>query len=257
MPRPRSARQPRQFAALLGGTLLAIALLSGCADPGPAAPPSPSATSAAPSSEPTPAAEPSSSPEPDRASGISTDDWLEYVTGDGHATFRYPSEWTLDATSEFVDPDAGRPEFAGRSGRQIDVARLTAPNGQQLLTMQDFADIGGMCAGPVPLEVLAVEPSRSRALEGDAVVATVAVDFGGTWVMGIGITSADWVDEDTTCLFYFVGDSSDGPVAFGTHFQLGTTDPLWVIDSLDDARAYMETDEYATVIEILRSFETS
>ncbi|MCR8670051.1 hypothetical protein [Agrococcus sp. HG114] len=207
---------------------------------------------------PTPEPAASASSEPGRAAAIATDGWLEYVSTDGTASFRYPPSWTLDAQSERFAPDADRDDVQDPYVRWMDSATLTAPNGQQLLAMHDFVDIGGACFdGAVPLEVLAVEPSQSTSLDGaQAVIATVAIDFGSAWVMGIGVTAPEFVAHDVSCTFYFVGVSSEGGVGFGTHFQLGMTDPLWAIDSLDDARAYMETDEYRTIIEILRSYRT-
>lgn len=190
---------------------------------------------------------------------MDTSTWLEFATADDSVSFRYPGDWALESDSEQigseeenVDPDA----------RWMDWAELTAPNGQQLLAFYDFIDIGGACGGDSvqPLEVLATEATSARTLDGgDAVIATVALGtVDGRWRVGVGITQPEYLDRPT-CAVYFVGGSADGGVGFGTHFQLTSSgeDPLWTVDSLDDARAYLETDEYSTVMEILRSFEST
>lgn len=226
----------------------ALLALTGCAGAAAPAPSEPAASfTAAPSaSAPTdPSAEPSASAAP----LVMTDDWLEHASSDGSVSFRYPPTWTLEATAEpHPDPDE----------LPWEAATLTAPNGQELLRMAQFPDIGGSCEAPLAFDVLAVEPAASMPFEqeDDAVIATVAVPIGERWEMGIGITSTTR-SEGAGCQLYFVGMSSAHPVSMGTHFSMPREDPLWMVDSLDDARAYMETDEYATIIEILRSFETS
>lgn len=235
--------------------LLALSGCAGAAAPAPSEPaPAPSAsTSADPSVEPSASADPL----------VTTDDWLDYATSDGSVSFRYPPTWTLEADSEPFSP-GGSTDTQAPPERWADSATLTAPNGQQLLAMHDFVDIGGSCGGfTFPLEVLATEPARAEPLlpdDGNPVIATVALGTDDDrWRVGVGITSSGSIERADACHVYFVGSSSDGGVSFGTHFQLSSAgeDPLWTVDSLDDARAYMETDEYATIIEILRSFETS
>lgn len=184
-----------------------------------------------------------------------TSDWLDYATDDGSVSFRYPADWALAVSASPVD-------LVDRE-RSLDSATLTAPNGQQLLAFYDFVDIGGACGSEHyvrPLEVLAREAVDVPTLgeEGRSVLATIAL---GTvderWTVGVGITQEAYIDAPETCVVYFVAASSDGGLGFGTHFQLGThgEDALWTVDSLDDARAYMETDEYRTIVEVLRSFE--
>ncbi|QUW17737.1 hypothetical protein [Agrococcus sp. Marseille-Q4369] len=235
-------------AVTIAAAVAALLALTGCAGAAAPAPsePAPSFTAAPSASAPTdPSAEPGASADP----LVMTDDWLEHASSDGSVSFRYPPTWTLEATAE-PHPDPDEPPW--------EAATLTAPNGQQLLRMAQFPDIGGSCEAPLAFDVLAVEPAASMPFEqeDDAVIATVAVPIGERWEMGIGITSTTR-SEGAGCQLYFVGMSSAHPVSMGTHFSMPREDPLWMIDSLDDARAYMETDEYATIIEILRSFETS
>lgn len=208
---------------------------------------------------PSPSTEPSTEPSPSASDeGIDTSDWLEYSTHDDDMTYRYPADWTLESSSEESPAEAG--------GRWFDEASLTAPNGQELLQSSDFVDIGGACGDDFqfPIEVLASEPADVEALvEGDVPqITTVALGTDdGRWTFGVGITSTDRLPEpgDTGCAWYFVHGSSDGGVSIGTSLMIASIeeDPLWTVDTIDDATAYMETDEYATILEILRSVRTS
>lgn len=254
-PAPASASSLRAATAALALT----ALLVGCA--GAAGPID------APTAAPTPSESPSATPiesaseTPAPGAGvIDTTGWLDFATDDGSIAFRYPTDWTLDAQSERLAPDEGRDD-AEPWERWMDSATLTAPNGQQLLQMHDFMDIGGACGDDVaPLEVLASEPFEAQGLSGESsAIATVALGTSDDrWRVGVGITDEAAL-PDEACKVYFVFSSSDGGVGMGTHLQLDASgeDTLWTVDSLDDARAYMETDEYATILEILRSVEVS
>lgn len=208
------------------------------------------------SSQPSPSS--SAEPTPTAAEGIDTSEWLAYSTHDGDMTYRYPADWTLASESVESPADAG--------GRWFDSATLTAPNGQQLLQSSDFVDIGGACGEDYqfPVEVLASEPADVQALGAEETPQITTVALGTDderWTFGVGITSVDRLPEAgaTGCSWYFVHGSSDGGVSIGTHFMMASIedDPLWTVDSLDDAMAYMQTDEYATILEILRSVETS
>ncbi|GAA1422242.1 hypothetical protein [Agrococcus citreus] len=241
--------------------LLLSALLVGCAGAAGAPSEAPSADPA-PSASPSPSPSPSGTPQAD-AGVIDTTSWQEFATDDGSIAFRYPADWALEAESERFAPDEGRDDVDDPFVRWMDSATLTAPNGQQLLQMTDFIDIGGTC-GDVsePVEVLATETGAGTALA-DASATSIATVALGTvddrWRVGVGITGDEWLDATETCAISFVLGSSDGGVSIGTHFELaaGGEDALWTVDTLDDARAYMETAEYATILEILRSVEVA
>lgn len=224
---------------------LALVALVGCA---PAADP---LASDAPSTPASPQPTASTLPEPStQPEGIDTSDWLEYSTRDGDMAYRYPSDWTLESTADAIP--------GGGSNRWYDSASLTAPSGQRLLQSSDYVDIGGACGEDYqfPMEVLASEPAEASTLEGQhtAELTTVAIGTDdGRWTFGVGITASELLPEpgETGCGWYFV----HGGASIGTHFLIASIedDPLWTVDTLDDAEAYMETDEYATILEILRS----
>lgn len=79
----------------------------------------------------------------------------------------------------------------------------------------------------------------------------------------MGITGAERLQEPLGCPFYFItgGPAPEGELGgvltFATESQLsGTGDAaVWIVDSIEDARAYLETEEYATLKQILLSLE--
>lgn len=254
---------PRRRPAIPALAAIAVIALAGCAAQGagdaepdasePAAP-APS-TSASEPSDPAPSvapsAEPTSPPE-----GIDTSGWLDHVAHDGLLTYRYPADWTLASDAYQAEHDP--------TGRWYDTSTLTAPTGQLLLEAGDTVDTGFVCPdGVYPIEILGSEPADVQPLEGHEVSQITTVALGtedGRWRFGVGIASVDPLQdlEAPTCGFSFVHGSSDGNAWSGTHYLVPShgDDPLWTVDTLDDARAYMETAEYATLLEILRSVRT-
>lgn len=202
--------------------------------------------------------QPSSAPTPSASDGVDTSDWLTYATHDGDMTYRYPADWTLERTSTFFAPDADRDDVADPYERWMDESSLTAPSGQLLLSAYDLVDLGGACGGPEtfqPIEVLATEPLEGAAE--DTSIATIALGtVDGRWTFGMGLVSGALPDVDT-CVVHFMAGTSDGGMLVGTTPSITSAgdDPLWTVDTLDDAAAYMETEEYATLLEILRSVQ--
>jgi len=199
------------------------------------------------------ASAPATSPEssPSASADVDTSGWLEYATHDGDLTYRYTADWTLESTTG---------QDAEGTSRWFDSATLTAPNGQVLLQSYDLVDLGGACGGPErfqPLEILATEPLEGAA--SDTTIATVALrSVDGRWTFGMGLVGGDLPTTDT-CVVHFTASTSDGGFLLGTTTTITSNgdDPLWTVDTLDDATAYMQTDEYATLLEILRSVRTA
>jgi hypothetical protein len=246
MPDASLARRTAPLAAVI-----ALVVLVGCAQPA-----EPAVSSAPPSASSEPGGDAAPSPTPE---GIDTSDWLTYATHDGDMTYRYPADWTLESEAQFFSPDADRDDVEDPYARYMDAAVLTAPNGQALLHSYDFVDLGGACGGPEtfqPVELLATEPLAASA---DTTIVTAALrSVDGRWTFGMGLVSGD-VSTIDTCVVQFTTGSSDGGLFLGTSPTIASNgdDPLWTVDTLDDARAYMETEEYATILEILRSVRLS
>jgi hypothetical protein len=243
-------------------TTFALAI-GGCAA-APAAPPAP--PSATQPEEPAP----TSTATPDPGAGvIDTTTWVEWVSSDGFASLRHPADW--EAVSESSDP----PEAFREVNPVLDSVELTAPNGQMLVGLWDYVDVGGVCDAESvrPIEVLAMEESelpfdRDAAQAGidewspgtdvdskRPVLATYALGTtDGRWNVGVGLTTPERFEHGPTCYVYNIASS----FAAGTSFEVTTEpDALWTVDSLDDARAYMESAEYGTILEILRSVEVA
>lgn len=206
------------------------------------------------SSQPSPSA--SAEPTSSEAEAIDTSDWLEYSTHDGDMTYRYPADWVLESESTFFSPDADRDDVQEPYERWMDGSTLTAPNGEQLLEAYDVVDLGGACGDPEnfqPVEVLATEPLEGASTE--TAIATLAIGtVDGRWTFGMGLVSGQ-LSTVASCVAHFTTGTSDGGMLIGTRSTITSAgdDPLWTIDTLEDAAAYMETEEYATILEILRS----
>lgn len=246
---------------------LTAMLLAGCAAPAAEPTTAPTATTTAPTAVPAPTDTATASP--DAAAGvIDTTSWVEWVSSDGYTSLRHPVEWVAETTTESA------PEDFRDVNNVIDSVELTAPNGQMLVGLWDFVDVGGLCdEGSVqPVEMLALEetalPFDRAAAQAEIdewfpgedvederpVLATYALGtVDGRWNFAVGYTSAGQMERDA-CRVYNIA----GTFAAGTAFDVTSApNPLWTVDSLDDARAYMETTEYATILEILRSVEVT
>lgn len=248
--------------------LALTALVAGCAAPAtePAEPTEPPMS--APS---TPSATATAAPTERAAAGggvIDTTTWVEWVSSDGFTSLRHPADW--DAASESVEP----PEAFRDINPVLDSVELSAPNGQMLVGLWDYVDVGGMCDAESvrAIELLALEETdlpfdRAGAqaeidewfpgedVEGRRpVLATYALGtVDGRWNVGVGLVEARRMQHET-CYVYNIASTFGA----GTAFEVTTApDPLWTVDTLDDARAYMETAEYATILEILRSVEVA
>lgn len=236
--------------------LALTALLAGCAAPGA---PTPPATDPGPSvaSHSSP---PSAQPTATQAAGPMAD-WQVVRPESGRTQFRIPAGWSADMTFEEV------------YGEPVDGVIIRRPDGQQQLRFsQAIGDVGGICAveGPDGIsrpvqpagELLDTAPILPALDDEEVAFGAVAVERDdGTWTFGMGITAAERLQEPLGCPFYFViGGPGElgGILSFGTESQLTGTGEgsVWVVDSLDDARAYLETEEYATLKQILVSLES-
>ncbi|MGY3127866.1 hypothetical protein ACVWW9_001365 [Agrococcus sp. UYP33] len=234
------------------------ALLAGCAAPATEPSAAPTATDA-PAATPTATAAPTASADP-------MADWQLIQPESGRAQFRIPADWSADVT------------FAEQDGEPIDGVTVRRPDGQPQLTFsQAPGDVGGICTVEGSDGVSTPMLPDSELLDtaplalGDGSADAEAVAFGavaveledGRWIFGMGITAEEWLQEPLGCPFYFIttGPAPEGEpggiMTFATESQLsGMGDAaIWIVDSIEDARAYLETEEYATLKQILLSFE--
>lgn len=248
--------------------VLALAgLLAGCAAPTSVPSVAPTA-SAAPTAAPTPS--PAAAASPTAAPAATADPmagWQLIQPESGRTQFRIPADWSADVSFE---------EFDGEPGDGVVVRR---PDGQPLLRFsQAPGDVGGLCtvegsdgiSTPAPPDgvLLDREPivldTQGSPLEDLAVGAVAVALDDGRWIFGMGITEEARLQEPLGCPFYFVAGGPaaagalGGLLSFGTQSQLAVEPDgaIWVVESLEAARAYAETDEYATLKRILLSLET-
>ncbi|MGM1028859.1 MAG: hypothetical protein ACQEWM_03170 [Actinomycetota bacterium] len=238
------ARTRLRTAAALG----LVALLAGCAAPAAVPSDTPSASDSAPAD---PTLMPSATPDPTPAADPMAD-WQLIQPQSGRTQFRIPADWSADVT------------FAEVDGEPADGVVVRRPDGQaQLRFSQVPGDVGGSCGERPQSEVLDMQSLSLDADEPTAFGAVAAELQDGRWIFGMGVTAERQLQEPLGCPFYFItGGPAEavepsGLLTFATESQLsGTGDAaVWIVDSLDDARAYLETEEYATLKQILLSLE--
>lgn len=241
--------------ALAAPLLTAALLLGGCAaadEPAPtsAAPTDPAPASEAPAADPTtaePTTEPSSqAPTPTAVPtasdpGVSTAGWQDVGIGGGDVRWRMPDAWSIEP--ELDGPD----DFAGIlvDGAGTPMLAYGAVRNGQYAT--DFSP----CERPDGVEVLGSE--RLDGLEpeaGSLVVVAVPTDRGVLLHAGISELDAETACEPGILAIYpdalpfsyvrldLVDDAGDMAPRF---------------DSMATARAYLETDEFTTIREVLRT----
>ncbi|WP_404312034.1 hypothetical protein LG314_12115 [Agrococcus terreus] len=238
---------PVRRPAVLGAPLLIAALLlAGCAaaadEPAPtsAAPtePAPAPTTAAPST-----AEPSSpSPVPTASDpGDPTAGWQEVELGGGDVRWRMPDDWSMEPTLDGPD------DFSGILVDGAGTPMLTYAavwNGQYAT---DFTP----CERPAGTEVISTEPLDGLASEGGSlVVVAVPADRGVLLHAGISELDAQAACEPGILAIY----PEALPYAF---VRLDLVDDAADIaprfDSTASARAYLDSEEFTTIREVLRT----
>lgn len=229
----------RGGAAALASAAVVVSLLTGCAAASP--PDSGGSAEPAPSASATPAA-----PE-----------WARFTTKDGLASWEMPPDWTATLTNG--------PDEMGMLGYEID-----APSDRVRLRYghRNWGLGGPGCIPDVkpayPYEVLDETdiPIEVTATDWEgavpARVAYEAIEFPDHVGVGLGDTDALQGIDDTACEFlHFMNTTSRAQIVLfdATYPQ---SDGTWGDQSfatLAEAKAYMDTDEYATVTRILGSLQ--
>ncbi|WP_347754607.1 hypothetical protein [Agrococcus sp. ProA11] len=175
-------------------------------------------------------------------------DWQTIRLESGRTQFRIPPGWSADIT--FEETEVGT----------VDRAAVLRPDGQQQLRFGHTpGDVGGTCEPSA--ELLESTPTALGEGQGSSepTFAAVAVEReDGRWTFAAGIAEASHLTAPLGCPFYFlVGGPGGGVLTFSTELELRPSggDPLWIVDSRDAALAYLETEEYALLKQILLSLE--
>ena len=242
-------------AAVTAGVLVSINLGPLTAGPAPAntSTPTPSAAS---SVSPTPAATPSPTPPASQApaSGVAQPitpsapaapagaQWERYSNPGARLSFDLPPGWTVIAKKVDGATPSVQLDVANEQG--IRIAGLEHANS---------GGLGGAC-GPEPVPLLTLDsgpadiPYRTSAHAGAPEFSFRVLDGTGIGLKVRGSLGLNQPDPQlvTSCMYYNMVSSPVATLSFATQFQvtLGDTRGL-AFDSVDEAKAYMATEEYA------------
>lgn len=232
----------RRSALVALALICAGGMLAGCAPE--QAPETPQAT-AAPGATPEPEATPGPAP--------AEQPWERFADDRMPYSFEIPPGWTV--TDLGGDPDTG-------------VFQLGVVNagGEQLLTFASRVQgLGGAC-GDLP--VLAIEEADSLPVAPSGYVAASAspaplvdprVVYRVSAVEGGAIAALSLSNDKPidACMYYNLMHTEQGLMMFASQLQVDSYDPAaqhGFFPSVEEARAYAETPEYAQLVRVLSSF---
>ncbi|WP_405218482.1 hypothetical protein [Agrococcus sp. Ld7] len=248
------------MSATLRSTLLTLfagpLLLAGCAATGPDAAPPPAVSTTA-------SAEPSAEPSPEPSGESSGADaptgeaaWHRFSTENGMASIAVPPTWTVEGGA--VSSDVGEWQWIW--------VRNSLRHEMALLRLGVGGDRGGACGGNVIAGTSDV-PARIHLVEevdvtgetlGDApptyLYAATVERSDGAFAFHAGYSLERPADDRMPCIVY---DDVAVPVDY-PQVSFGVPDAdigggLWRVDSLEAGEAYAQTEEYETLMDVLRS----
>lgn len=200
-----------------------------------APPPTPVAT-------PTPEAPDVESQLPAEIAGVDTSGWQQIPAGDGAVTFRIPADWSTQ------EADGGLAILRGDGERQLGLVQGPDTGDGSCL------DASGTAVSwrTVPLERDAVDVAGA----GDASFGAAALQLDGQWIVSVGLVPTAEAASPRCPIVHDLGTDA-GAWSFGSEVIVtgsGDGSP-WAVGSLDDARAYVGTEEFRIIRAILMSFE--
>ncbi|MHA7221030.1 hypothetical protein ACX80S_01650 [Arthrobacter sp. RHLT1-20] len=190
----------------------------------------------------------------------STGAWQTFTSADAKVSFDYPGSWSVSAP-------AGA---AGSGDVDVDVADESAVVVASL-HLGPYGGLGGACQGAVPYTVLDLvevdlpfQPAKGSVTPR---FAFRALQETGRVTASYGLTSTPAGQDGTTCMFYNVvnGPPESPMYSFADAFQVRVGGPEEVpnrkgaktFPSMDAARAYMQTPEYANAKRMITSLKIS
>ncbi|WP_206448201.1 hypothetical protein [Agrococcus sp. KRD186] len=233
--------------------LLLVTLLAGCATAAPAdsVPPAPAAAAPQPSAGEAGAASPPDSPAASAPAEQASEwvDWARFEVGDGHTSWSLPPGWTAEIERQVVEGNAEWTDYEGlvRDAAGTPMLQFIAiASGGQYGT--DFSP----CERP-QTEVFESLPLGEQVAGGTAHAVTLAhVGGDGRVTLSAGVSTNDpeascepgilalYPEQYDFLLLQIVADDGMNP-------------PTFV--GFDEARAYLDTEEYAAIRGVLASFE--
>jgi len=227
--------------------LVAPLLLVACAGGAPAATTAPPASSAPASASPTAAASPTAVPEPT---------WHRFSTESGMASVSIPPTWTVEGGA--VASDVGDVEWIWvRNSLQHEMALLAIGNGGDRGGACDDWDGDGTAFVPARIHLVEEVDVTGESLDDGPpayLYAATVQPAEGDFSFHVGYSTERPEGDRMPCLTY-----DDVAVPEGYPWvTLGTPSAsmgggLWQVDSFDAGAAYAETEEYAALVDVLRS----
>jgi hypothetical protein len=241
-------RSPAAPGAVIPTAILMALLFTGC---GPQAgstttsSPSPTVTSATGTTPAMPTATGTPS-----ATAPASDSWISYTTADGQLTFEHPAAWSVR------DPAGELPEGGGA------FAEVTNEAGKPLATLRTNMAVGSTCLDRYPYSVLDSE-ELPHLVQGEGAPRFVYETRGNDAAPGpadtpaaaYGITSVPAPTGDSaSCIFHFFNWPPTAAM-FGAFFnpENNVTPGAESLPFLEQAKKYMETDEYADIRRMITS----
>lgn len=240
--------QQRRIMAALAAVVLAAGL-NACA-PEPVTPPKPTTSAPpttappSPSETPTPTTEAPTTPPPAP--------WERFADPRITHSFEIPPGWSVQ--------DLGSPNDMGI----VQFGVFDPAGTQRLVFMNQVQGLGGACGALPPL---AVEELAAQSVDIPGYVPTA--DTTGLQLVGPkvvfraapvaeGVIASLALADDVLpeyCMYYNLLHTDAGPLLFATRLQVDNYDPSsqWLFGSMEEARAYQQSEDYAQLVRILGS----
>lgn len=241
-------RSPAASGAVFPTAILMALLFTGCgpqAGPTTTSSPSPTVTSATGTTTAMPTA--TSSPS---ATAPASAAWTSFTTADGQLTFDHPAAWSVK------DPAGELPEGGGA------FAEVTNEAGKPLATLRTNMAVGSTCMDRYPYSVLDSE-ELPQLVQGEGTPRFMYETRGNSATPGpadtpaaaYGITSVPAPTGDSaSCIFHFFNWPPTAAM-FGAFFnpENNVTPGASSLPILEQAKKYMETDEYQDIRRMITS----
>lgn len=238
--------------AVISTAILMALLFTGCGPQGgptTTSSPSPTVTSPTPTGTTTAVPTATGSPNP-TGTAPASDAWTSYTTADGQLTFDHPAAWSVR------DPAGELPEGGGA------FAEVTNEAGRPLATLRTNMAVGSTCMDRYPYSVLDSEELPDL-MQGEAAPRFVYETRGNDETPGpadtpaasYGITSVPAPTGDSaSCIFHFFNWPPTAAM-FGAFYnpENNVTPGAESLPYLEQAKKYMETDEYADIRRMITS----
>ena len=243
-------RSPAASGAVISTAILMALLFTGCGpQAGPTTTSSPSPTVTSPTATGTTTAMPTATGSPSATSPAAAA-WTSYTTADGQLRFDHPAAWSVK------DPAGELPQGGGA------FAEVTNGAGRPLATLRTNMAVGSTCLDRYPYSVLDSEGVPSPR-EGEGAPGLVYETRGNGATPGpadspaaaYGITSVPAPTGDSaSCIFHFFNWPPTAAM-FGAFYnpENNVTPGAASLPYLEQAKTYMETDEYRDIRRMITS----